>query len=229
MSVLCQLRGAEDAPTLTLTEDYLIINGPHRQIVNGYTYNKKSSVSIKTKDVLSIERKYTRSKRNLVLCICFFCLIPFLIYLISFASQAGKTVSRAINTIENIQYWTNGLINNDHEAINDLISVVGTSGFNGIIESGEDSGDFFSAVSDIVGKVAATTQSDNSSISGIAVFIIIICVLSFAGAGFFLVMYLKPTAVILIHSLGYNAAVPCGKYPKGELMQFVARCVEIAL
>ena len=229
MSTLYQLKGNGDSPTLTLTKDYLIINGPHKSIVNGYAYNKNSAVSIKTKDIISAERKYVRSKRSLVACLILFCLIRFLIWLASAVSNAGKTVSKAINTLENIQYWTNGIINNDEAAVNELASIVGYSAFNEIVGNSRTSDDIFSAVKKAVDKALAITDSSPSNAAGVSV-LVVICVLLFAGSAVFLVMYLiKPTATILISSLGYCAAIPCKSYQKHEVTQFVSKCVEIAL
>ena len=52
---------------ITLTDEYIVINGGHQKILNGYSSAQHSAVSVARADVLGLEKQTLRDKRKLVI------------------------------------------------------------------------------------------------------------------------------------------------------------------
>jgi hypothetical protein len=55
-----------DSARITITDEYTMVNGKHFRIVDGYVHRQSKAVSVKTKDILSVERDTLRFKKMLV-------------------------------------------------------------------------------------------------------------------------------------------------------------------
>ena len=55
-----------DSARITISDEYTMVNGKHFRIVDGYVHRQSKAVSVKTKDILSVERDTLRFKKMLV-------------------------------------------------------------------------------------------------------------------------------------------------------------------
>lgn len=91
----CEMKIISATPqsaNITLTNEYLVVNGPHYSIFNGYISSTKETKAIKVKDVLNIEYVTLRSKRLLMAFV-------ILMSIVIFGSTGIKLVSSVVTNV----------------------------------------------------------------------------------------------------------------------------------
>lgn len=89
-----------DSANLTMTSDYLVINGKHYQVKNGYLYRRETPGSIPVKDILSMEYLMMRSKRMFIIFILFMSLVIFGSVGVGKVLTVTKQVDKKVQKVE---------------------------------------------------------------------------------------------------------------------------------
>jgi hypothetical protein len=102
MSNISQLVPQQESNSarITITAEHTVINGEHFRIVDGYVHKQNKPATVKTKDILSIERQTLRLKRMLVRSLILFGIIP-LLFTVSGWIQSAIAIK---NTVSHAHY-----------------------------------------------------------------------------------------------------------------------------
>lgn len=89
-----------DSAKLTITPDYLVVNGKHYQVKNGYLYRRETPGSIPIKDILSMEYLTMRSKRMFIIFILLMSLVIFGSVGVGKVLTVTKQVDKKVQRVE---------------------------------------------------------------------------------------------------------------------------------
>lgn len=91
---------------LTMTDEYLIVNGPHYNLSNGYVYRTEQTKAISVKDILNLEFVTMRSKRLFMIFVTFMSLVTLILPIIRKVlnnRQAREAVKEIYNHIQSYE------------------------------------------------------------------------------------------------------------------------------
>jgi len=219
---------------ITITAEHTVINGKHYRIVDGYVHKRNKPATVKTKDILNIERQTLRLKRMLVYSLILFGLIPVIFGasrtvqpLIATARSVGQAVTFADYVMNTDPTEVFGSMADEltEEAKNALITA--------IIEyaAGNEAVSAYRNISEVYGqardKYEIAQRAASGDYSGLMPWVvrglsIVMCAGAFIGSVVFMVRYmLKPLRVLRISALGRDFAVEVRYYNGGEVEKLI--------
>ena len=119
MSEIAKLipQGENPSARITITNEFTVINGEHYRIVDGYVHKQDSPATVKTKDILNVEKQKIRLKKMLVRSLILFGIIPVL-FAVSGWIQTAVKVKNTVNYAHYILYEAN-----PEEVFNEMFGV----------------------------------------------------------------------------------------------------------